>query len=156
MLGYLHQAAGELDLAEAAFRRHLKISPDALPALIGLGRTLVLRSKWKEALEVFEKCREADRLWARVVVEHSLGHAGPSQAGLKDLVSGHAQASALEIAEALAWRGEKDAAFEWLERASSGRAGGMAGVFRTDPFLRGLRDDPRYATLLRKMRLPVD
>jgi TolB-like protein/Tfp pilus assembly protein PilF len=156
MLGMLYQAAGDLGAAEAAFRRHLRIAPDALPALLGIGRNLLLQSKPKEASAVFENCPgEDDRLWGKAAVEHALGHPDASRAALDELISRYAHASAFGIAEVYAWRGEKDPAFEWLERGFAGHASGMAGEFRTDPFLRALRDDPRFEALLRKLNLPA-
>jgi hypothetical protein len=58
-------------------------------------------------------------------------------------------------AEAYAWRGEKERAFKWLELAFAERDGGMTYV-RYDPLLHGIRSDPRYKALLKKMNLPVD
>jgi hypothetical protein len=42
-----------------------------------------------------------------------------------------------------------------LDRASAQRDSGMP-LLKYDPFLRGLRRDPRYAALLAKMKLPPD
>ena len=54
-----------------------------------------------------------------------------------------------------AWEGDKDRAFQWLDRAYRQRDGGLTYV-RADPILASLRSDPRYAALLRKMGLPAD
>ena len=54
-----------------------------------------------------------------------------------------------------AYRGEIDAAFEWLDRAYRQRDGGMMWL-RIDSCLRNLRKDPRYHTLLIKMQLDGD
>jgi adenylate cyclase len=51
--------------------------------------------------------------------------------------------------------GEKDQAFEWLERAYQEQSLGWFVVdLKVDPMLDPLRDDPRYADLLRRMNLP--
>jgi serine/threonine-protein kinase len=63
------------------------------------------------------------------------------------------EAAALQIAEVRAFRGEKDEAFAWLERAYALRDPGLTEM-KGDPLLRGLEADPRYAALLKKMRLP--
>jgi len=47
--------------------------------------------------------------------------------------------------------GEKDQAFEWLEKAYQAHA--LSLMFLTDPVLDPLRDDPRYHDLLRRMNL---
>ena len=53
-----------------------------------------------------------------------------------------------------AWRGEADQAFEWLDRALAQRDGGL-GDLRLDPLLRGLRRDPRFRAMERKIGLPA-
>jgi serine/threonine-protein kinase len=60
-----------------------------------------------------------------------------------------------QIAEIHAFRGEKERAFEWLERGLAVQDSGMRYTKR-DPLLRSLRDDPRYAALLRRLNLPLD
>jgi hypothetical protein len=63
--------------------------------------------------------------------------------------------SALRVAEVYAHRGDRDRAFEWLDRAVAQRDKGILGV-RWDPDLRGLHGDPRWAALLKKLNLPLD
>jgi hypothetical protein len=48
--------------------------------------------------------------------------------------------------------GEKDQAFAWLEKDFQGRSGLLAWI-RWTPAFESLRDDPRYADLLRRMDL---
>jgi hypothetical protein len=50
--------------------------------------------------------------------------------------------------------GEKDKAFEWLEKAYANRTlGGPLVSIKVDPIFDPLRSDPRYADLLRRMNL---
>ena len=79
------------------------------------------------------------------MAEHTLGHVQESQHALDELIAKDALDSAHQIAEAYAWRGEKDKAFEWLERAYQQRDGGLTEV-KFDPLLASLRGDPRYQT----------
>ena len=65
----------------------------------------------------------------------------------------HAQDSAYQIAQVFAWRGEKDNAFEWLERAYKQQDAGLSEI-KGDPLLKSLRADPRFNALLRKLKLP--
>ncbi len=69
------------------------------------------------------------------------------------MIATHGQDAAYQIGEVYAWRGEKDKAFEWLERAYQQQDGGLT-VIKYDPLLLSLRGDPRYHTLLRKINLP--
>ena len=52
--------------------------------------------------------------------------------------------AAYNVAEVYAYRGDKDRAFEWLERARRQRDGGL-GFMLCDPFLANLREDPRWS-----------
>ena len=50
--------------------------------------------------------------------------------------------------------GNKDRAFEWLDKAYAERDGEEITLLKEDPVFKNLRDDPRFAALLRKMGLP--
>ncbi len=78
-----------------------------------------------------------------------------SDAALARLIENSADGAAYQIAEVYAYRGEKDRAFEWLERARRQRDGGL-GFMRCDPFLAKLHGDPRWDVFLRKMGLADD
>jgi hypothetical protein len=87
------------------------------------------------------------------MAEHSLNHAKESQQALDSLIAKDAQEAAYQIAEVYAWRGEKDKAFEWLERAYQQRDSGLSEI-NHELILASLRGDERYAALMRKMQLP--
>jgi hypothetical protein len=86
------------------------------------------------------------------MAQHQLGNAEASRKALEQLTAGGDDWS-YQIAQAHAWRGEKDRAFAWLERGRATNDPGMRYVSH-DPMLRDLRADPRYRTLARKMNLP--
>ena len=87
------------------------------------------------------------------MAEHDLGHARESQAALDVLVATYALTNAYQIAEVYAWRGERDKAFNWLERAYAQHDGTLVQI-RFDPLLAKLRADPRFSAMLTKMGLP--
>jgi ribosomal protein L17 len=87
------------------------------------------------------------------MAEHSLGRAKESRRALDELIAKTAPGNAYGIAEAHAWRGETDKAFEWLERAYQQRDGGLDAL-KIDPLLESLRTDPRYKAMLKKINLP--
>jgi hypothetical protein len=60
--------------------------------------------------------------------------------------------AAFQIAEAYAYRGEADRAFEWLEKAYRQRDGGLVQIIG-DPLLANIVKDPRYTALLRRLKL---
>ena len=78
-----------------------------------------------------------------------------ADAALARLVEGSADTAAYQIAEVHAYRGEKDRAFEWLERARQQRDPGLGGL-RSDPLLANLQKDPRWNPFVRKMGLADD
>jgi hypothetical protein len=57
------------------------------------------------------------------------------------------------LAEAYAFRGECEQAFQWLERAYAQRESDLQYIKGELP-LTNLAGDPRYNALLRKMNLP--
>ena len=140
--------------AREASRRALEISPQSDFSLNDLGTLQLLEGRPSDALETFRKIdNEGFRLSSVAMAEHTLGHVRESQQALEQLIAQHATEAAFQIAEAYAWRGEKDKAFDWLERAYRQRDGGLSDI-KTDPPLANLRDDPRYKAFLRKMNLP--
>ena len=60
---------------------------------------------------------------------------------------------AFQMAEVRAWRGEKDQAFAWLDQAYAAHDGGLVRL-PWDPAMDPLRDDPRFAALIKKMGFP--
>ena len=77
-----------------------------------------------------------------------------SNAALAKLISSYQDNAGVQIAQAYAYRAERDKAFEWLERSIAQKDPGMVNL-KTDPLLANLRSDPRFKALLRKMNLPV-
>jgi serine/threonine-protein kinase len=87
------------------------------------------------------------------MAERDLGHVTESQKALDKLVATYALTNAYQIAEVYAWRGERDAAFSWLERAYTQHDGTLVQI-KFDPLLVKLRDDPRFSAMVKKMGLP--
>jgi len=139
--------------AHEALRRSLEINPESS---FGGHHVAILRLLEGNAAEALAPARkigfEPFRLTDVAMAEHSLGHAKESQQALDELIAKHAPDGAYQVAEALAWRGEKDKAFEWLERAYQQRDGGLSEV-KVDLLLDRLHGDPRFKTLLKKMNL---
>jgi TolB-like protein/lipoprotein NlpI len=143
-----YPAAGE------ALRRALEIQPESMYGLNSLALLQLLEGHAAEALATSRKVDvEAFRLLGIAMAEHALGNVKESQQALDELIAKRAQDSAYQIAEVFAWRGEKDKAFEWLERAYQQRDGGLNDV-KADPMLDGLHGDPRFKAFLKKMKLP--
>ncbi len=79
------------------------------------------------------------------------GQKKEADAALADLIAKLPKDAAYQIAEAYAFRGEADSAFQWLDRAFSQRDGGLTEI-KGDSLMKSLEHDPRYAEFLKKMR----
>jgi hypothetical protein len=109
----------------------------------------------QRALALFQQVKQPElRLDGIAISEHTLGHANESQAALDELIKSLSHGAAAQIAEVYAWRGEKDKAFDWLNRAYAQRDGGISDI-KSNPLLASVRTDPRYQAFLRKMQLPL-
>jgi len=155
-LARAQMAERDFPAAQDSLRHALEISPDAPRPLGFLGFLQLLEGHPADALSTFRRIKDSDWLLLTGVAtaEYSLGHAKESQAALERLQAGFAESAAYQIAEVYAWRGEKDLAFNWLERAYAQRDAGMT-VLALDPVLDSLRGDPRFAALKRKLGLPT-
>jgi predicted Zn-dependent protease len=120
-----------------------------------IGRVRLMRGDPAAALNEME--RERDPLWRRfglALAYHASGREGDAAEALRELVEKHGDHAAFHVAEVHAFRGERDQAFAWLERAYVQRDGGFIAM-KGDPLLWNLEPDPRYAAFLKKMRLPL-
>jgi serine/threonine-protein kinase len=147
------------ELARDAATRTLEIAPEHIYALQVLGVSHLLLGQPGEALVAFHRQkREALRLTGEALAQHALGNVEEEQKAIALLRARFGESEPYEIALVYGWRGDKDAAFEWLYRAV--RQHGGRGFSRLairslehEPLLRSIRDDPRYAVALEKMGL---
>ena len=111
----------------------------------------MLEGKFEEA--VTEAQQDAAG-WAALVViapaRWSQKRIPESDAALAQLKKDFADMAAYQIAQVHAYRGEKDQAFEWLERARQQRDPGLVST-KIDPLLANLHDDPRWQPFLHTM-----
>ena len=153
-LGTFLLAQKDFPATHEALRRALEIQPDDALNLNRLGVLQLLQGKAQDALSTYRRVDDDGfRLYGISMAEHTLGHAKASQQALDETIAKHASDSAYQIAEAFGWRGDKDNAFAWLERAYRQGDGGL-GETKIDPLLESLHGDPRYVALLRKLNLP--
>jgi serine/threonine-protein kinase len=145
-------ASGRLDEARPALDRALAISPDSDYARTHLGIVQLLTGDAAGAAATFRKTGGGYGSTGVAMAQFTLGDMAASQAALDESIARYAQASAYQIADAYAWRGESDKAFEWLDRAYAQNDGGLASI-KIDPLLAKLRADPRYAAMVAKLGL---
>ncbi len=155
LLGKTALAAGHLDEADAAFRKHMELHSHGGIA-VNLGLVALARSQPQAALQEME--RETSpfrRRFGLALAYHAVGRKGEADAALAELVEKDHATMAYQIAEAYAFRGEADKAFEWLERSYAQRDQGLTYFLKGDPLLKNLETDPRYEEFLKKMLLPL-
>src|SRR6266581_63016 len=142
--------------AHAEYARVIELNPSAPWAHAGLGLAYLLQNKFEEAAN--EAQADAGE-WARLLIVSCARWAEKrvpeSDAALTELTKNDAETAAYQIADVYAYRGDKDKAFEWLERARRQRDPGLASL-RKDPLLPNLHDDPRWNAFLRTMGLADD
>ena len=151
LLGLRCAIYGRYEEATPALRAALDLNPNSGLAHCFLSIVHLFQGDAAEALELGRREALPDfRLLAIALAEHSLGHAAESDKAMARLIADHGHAAAYQIAEAFAWRGEKERAFEWLERAYAQRDPGL-GHSLNDQFFGPLHDDPRWPIFLKKM-----
>jgi adenylate cyclase len=154
MLAWIQARSGHFAEAEAAQRRALAIDPLLDGGHADLAAILLLRGDSGAALT--ENMRETgviERTQKFALIYHALGRKAEADAALMTLTREGADDHDFDIAEVYAYRGERDRAFEWLDRAYRQRDSALSW-FKFDPFLRNLEADPRYTAFLHKMNLP--
>jgi TolB-like protein/Tfp pilus assembly protein PilF len=145
--------SGDLAAARDAYQQLLRLNPAHPHANVDLAIIELLSGRPEQALALLQRpAAPGWRLMGSAMVEHSLGHAQQSQQALDQTIHDTAPFAAYQIASIYAWRGQKDQAFQWLERAYTQRDGGLTEV-KGDPLLASLRTDPRYQAFLAKMKL---
>ena len=155
-LGSVLVCAGKLTEARKALNRSLEVNPEQAFAPGWLDIVLLLEGQAQEALAASQRSTsEVFRLQGAALAQNALGRAKESKEALDALISRYGHSGAYQIATVYAWRGEKERALDWLDRAYAQGDGGL-GLLKTDPLLRGVRGDPRYRALLAKMNLPLD
>jgi predicted Zn-dependent protease len=141
--------AGRLDQAETAYRKALEISPTFAAAHSGLGMLYLSRGQLEVARVEFAG---VDDFAGLAAVYYALGKRAESDQILARASAELGETKSSAIAGVHAFRGESDAAFDWLERAYQQKDLDLVFI-RGDVLLKLLEHDPRYDEFLRKMNL---
>jgi tetratricopeptide (TPR) repeat protein len=155
-LAFILGVTGRLAEARAEYPRVVERIPAAPWSHAGLGLAFIVKGKFEEAaVEGQEDAAEWARLLVVAMARWSQKRIPEADTALARLTEGFADTAAYNIAEVYAYRGDKDRAFEWLERARRQRDGSL-GFLLSDPFLANLRGDPRWNAFVRTMGLADD
>jgi len=154
-LAIAYLGMGQLPLAQEAASHALDLAPEHARAARTLGFALLLQNRPEDARAAFHRSTNAlFRTMGDAMVDHSLGRAAESQRALDSILAlPTVLRGSYQVAQVYAWRGETEKAFEWLGHALDAHDPGLTHLKR-DPVMRGLRPDPRYPALLRRLNLP--
>jgi tetratricopeptide (TPR) repeat protein len=146
--------SGRFAEAESSMRRALEISPNYGSGRWFLGLALLFQNRLDEALAVMQQETPDDgQLEGTAIVYHAMGKNAQSDAALKRAVEHDADLWPSAIARTYAFRGERDQAMKWLERAYSNKDEDLYFI-KGDPLMKNLDGDPRYKAFLLKMNMP--
>jgi TolB-like protein/DNA-binding winged helix-turn-helix (wHTH) protein/Flp pilus assembly protein TadD len=153
ILGSTLYRSGRLAEAEAATRAGIKLRPTYVSGHYYLGKILLVEGRAQEALaEMLNEVPEGAQFQGLAMAYHLLGRQTDSDAALEAAINETGHEFAFDVALALATRGERDRAFEWLERAYAQKDAELY-IVNGEPLLQPIASDPRFAAFLRKMKL---
>ncbi|HEY2675801.1 MAG TPA: winged helix-turn-helix domain-containing protein [Steroidobacteraceae bacterium] len=153
-LGIVEIRQGRLPEAEAALRRNLELDPAFNFSHYVLAVVLLARGELQAALaESLKEPIKGYRLVGSAMAYSALGLKSESDAALVPLLKIYSAYIPSGIAAVYTFRGEKDDAFKWLDRAYAQKDPLLYRITFSTEF-DALHDDPRYKAFLKKMKLP--
>jgi tetratricopeptide (TPR) repeat protein len=157
-LGVILYLSRQYDQAIEVYRRALALDPGFRVARFHLGEAYQQKAMYEEAIAEFHKVMSLSKDPNTLAL---LGHAY-AVSGKKDRAQGilgelkkiHERDPHLFLQIAIVYEGlgEKEQAFEWLEKGAEPEAGSLT-FLKVDPILDGLRSDPRFNQLLNRLGL---
>ena len=158
-LGDSFYFARQYDQAIEQYRRAIGVEPRLYWTHLMLGCAYAQQGKFTEAIT---ELNQAQRLNDTPQILAALGHVqavsgqrAEAQRVLAELqeITKRRYVSPYDVATIYAGLGEKEHAMIWLEKAYEDRSGWLALWLKVDPKFDGLRTDPRFADLLRRIGL---
>lgn len=158
ILGRFFGIVGRYDRAADSYRHALELAPNTVPALIGLGESLLAEGQTTAADSVLRIAHglvppAMDYLFASA--EASEGHRAVALrlVGELERLAQTRYVRPEEIAAVYAHLGDADHAFQWLDSAYAARSSYVLAL-KVDRTWAPLRSDPRFAALAQRIGLP--
>jgi TolB-like protein/tetratricopeptide (TPR) repeat protein len=151
-LGTAQYGAGKYADADVTYRRVLEVAPGYGVGRSYLGKTLLAEGNPEAAVAMMEQNDETEREFLSIALQ-AAGRQSDSDEALKALIAKFADTQAYFVAMTYAYRGDKDRAFKWLDRAYAQRDQVLREIVG-EPLFKNIEGDPRYKAFLKKMNLP--
>jgi TolB-like protein/Tfp pilus assembly protein PilF len=159
-VGVMLNFAGRFDDAVIRLEQAIELDPDFSFAYAMLGLSYLGKGMPDRAVTILAKARSLAGSRPNVIAlhAHALARAGRRGEALKALADLHAMtrprsASPFLVALVYVGLGDKDRAFEWLDKAVQAREWQLP-LLKADPAFAVLRSDPRFPALLARLNLP--
>ncbi len=158
-LGHVLYLSRRYDAAIAQYRKALRLNPNFAQAHLWFGRPYLEKGMFERAIDEVETAVRLtnESTMSLAVLGHAFASAGrPKEA--QQILSTLAKRGRSQyvpsywIALVYVGLGDKDRAFQWLGRAEKERSAWLAWV-KVEPRFDGLRSDPRFGRLLRRLNL---
>ncbi|MCI4347931.1 MAG: tetratricopeptide repeat protein, partial [Thermoplasmata archaeon] len=157
--GHVLYLMRDYDGAIEQYRKALHIDPAFAPAHLWFGRPYLQKGLFDEAISELRRAVELSggSTISLAVLAHAYASAGNEPEARKILAellerSRHQYLPSYWIALIYTGLGETDQAMAWLERACDERSSWIVWI-KVEPRFDRLRSDPRFVSLLRRMRL---
>ncbi len=157
-IGVSYTFAGQYDRSIEQFRKTLEMDPGFYFAHRTLGVAYEMKGHFREALLEYQTARRlADDPSLLGDIGHVLAMSGNRDEALKTLaqmkeISKERYVPAYVFALIYLGLGNKDQAFQWLEKSYQDREANLC-FFKIDPQMKSLRSDPRFSDLVRRIGL---
>lgn len=166
-LALMYMFAADYEHSVAQFHRVIELDPNHGRTRLHFSGLLAYLGRFPQAIEEFEKGEILEGASPEQAADHGAalrraavsGRASDYWRGYLELgLEAIAQPeqiwfSAIDIAGAYAQLGNKNKAFEWLEKAYQDRDGIPLSALNCDPGFRNLHGDRRFADLMRRLNL---
>jgi tetratricopeptide (TPR) repeat protein len=142
--------AGRWDESIESYKNALALSPGMGNINYGIGVAMLMKGEYQSALEAMQR---ENSIWGEIglpMAYHALGRVQESDAALAKLIEKNQQDWAFNIAYVLAYRGDNDGAFEWLDKAVQYKDAGLSEI-PSHPLFFNLLDDARWQPFLERI-----
>jgi serine/threonine protein kinase/Flp pilus assembly protein TadD len=160
-VGTIYYYASRYDQATAQYRRALELDPDFARTYFFMGLLYEQEAMFEDAVTAFQ--RAIDLAGDTPVMLSALAHAYAVSGrrreaeGMLETLKERATREyvpAFGVATVYAGLGDKEQAFEWLERAYQERSSWLLSL-KVEPIFADLRSEPRFQDLVRRVGLPA-